>query len=248
MPKSVFERKFQRDIKRVNKRLRTYIDDPESNKNIHDVRVSIRKLDIVFSLLSKKIRMRHGGKIERYREFLKANSSARDCDIIAGHLATLGAYEIGDLENKKKAELSRAAKLARSLKKLPPGLADMPDVKRVDKIANSLVARIEGTLPLVLSDGNRVEELHRMRRDLRKLRHVLNVVPARSRKMFMKKLSKATGRKMELEEMSDLLGSIHDCDITIEYLKGKTDSKQLLKEETSNRELLYQKFIRYVER
>lgn len=94
--------------------------DPENEKNIHDVRVSIRRLDTMFSLLPKKARKRYRGSIEKYREFLRTNSSARDCDIIAGRLAALGAFDMADLQDKKRTEVARAARLARSLKKLRP--------------------------------------------------------------------------------------------------------------------------------
>src|SRR5437867_12058638 len=152
MAKSTFEAKFRQDIKRVNSRLKAYCDNPENEQNIHDVRVSIRRLDATFSLMPKKARRRYRGGIDKYREFLKANSNARDCDIIAGRLAALGASGIVDLRNKKRAGLPRAIRLARSLKKLSPRLAAAPDDEKLDKIAGRLVGRIKKTLPLVLSD------------------------------------------------------------------------------------------------
>lgn len=243
MAKSAFERKFRQNLKRVDKRLEAYLADPNED-NIHDVRVSIRRLDSMFSLLSKKVRKRHSG-IKKYREFLRANSNARDCDIIAGRLAILGAPSMADLQEKKKAELARAVRLARSLEKLQlqPG---EPDCKRTDKMAGRLVGRIKEMLPAVLSDGSRVEELHRMRRDFRKLRYILDAVPG-SRKKYMKKLQKAAGKGVPVEEVQDLLGSIHDCDITIEYLQSK-GARQILGKEIANRRRLYQEFVAYMKR
>jgi hypothetical protein len=63
----------------------------------------------------------------------------------------------------------------------------------------------------------------------------------------MKKLQKATGKDVPLEELQDLLGSIHDCDITIEYLRGKGD-RQVLGKEVASRMRLYKKFVRYMEK
>jgi CHAD domain-containing protein len=248
MPKSAFKRKFRQDLKSVNKRLKAYIDDPEDEKNIHDVRVSIRRLDAMFSLLPKRVRGRYRGRIEKYAELLRANSNARDCDIIAGRLAALGAPSMADLQEKKKAELARAIKMAQQLKKLPTELAGAPDYKRVDKIAGRLVGRIKEKLPPVLSDSSRVEELHRIRRDLRKLRYILDTVPAGSRNIHLRKLAQAAGKNVALEELQDLLGSIHDCDITIEYLKGRPGAGQLLDKENGNRTQLYQKFVRDMEK
>ena len=251
MAKSAFERKFRQDIKRVNKRLKAYIKDPQGEKNIHDVRVSIRRLNATFSLMPKNARSRYRGGIEKYREFLRANSNARDCDIIIGRLAVLGASSSFDLRDKKRAELTRAIILARSLKKLPPRLAVAPDDNRLDKIADRILGRIKGTLPLVLSDDSRVEELHKVRRDLRKLRYILDVAPASGKKKYVKTLRKATGKEIALEELQDLqdlLGSIHDSDITIQYLKGRLEARRHLDREVSNRKQLYQKFVKYMKR
>ena len=66
--------------------------------------------------------------------------------------------------------------------------------------------------------------------------------------MYMKKLVRATGKNMGLAELQDLLGSIHDCDITIEYLKSRPDAMRLLDRERGNRKRLYQKFVRYMKK
>ena len=78
MAKPAFERHFRQNQKRVDRRLGAYLADPENEDNIHDVRVAIRRLDATFSLLPKKVRRRHRAGMEKYREFLKASSNARD--------------------------------------------------------------------------------------------------------------------------------------------------------------------------
>ncbi|HEX2014418.1 MAG TPA: CHAD domain-containing protein [Nitrososphaera sp.] len=244
MAKSAFERKFRQNQRRVNRRLREYIADPGNEKNIHDVRVSIRRLDATFSLLPKKARRRHRAGIEKYRAFLKASSKARDCDIIAGRLSALGDLDTGDLQRKKRAELAKATRLARLLKKLPAiKLGDAPDSKRVTKVVRRIAERICRTMPSVLSDSSKIEELHRLRKDFRKLRYVLEMVPAGERKGYLKK---AIGREVGLKELQALLGLIHDSDITIEYLRGR-GSMQLSSKETTSRMQLYKKFVRYME-
>ena len=245
MAKTVFERKFCQNLRRLDKRLKAYLEDTEKKENIHDVSVSIRKHDIMSSLLSKKVRKRCRPSIKKYREFLRANNSARDCDIITGRLAALGAHVTGDLQKKKRAELLRAVRLARSLKKIQPMQFGAPDSKRTDKIADRLVTRVLETLPVVLSDASRVEELHRIRRNLRKLRYITDVMPHSTKKKYMTKLRRAIGKGESLEELQDLLGSIHDCDITIDYLRTKNDDR-ILGKEIRNRGLLYEKFISYL--
>jgi CHAD domain-containing protein len=231
----------------VDNRLKAYLADPENEDNIHDIRVAIRRLNSTFSLLPKKVRKRYRPGIEKYRKFLRANSNARDCDIIAGRLATLGDHSFADLQEKKRAELARAVKLARLLEKLPCIKLGEPDQKRTEKMAGRLVGRIKTMLPSVLSDGSKVEELHRMRRDLRKLRYILDVVPPDNKKKCMKELQKMIGKNVSLEELQDLLGSIHDCDITIEYLRSK-GVKEILDKEVANRMQLYQKFVSHMKK
>jgi CHAD domain-containing protein len=244
MAKSAFGQKFGQNLRRVDKRLKAYLEDPESEKNIHDVRVAIRRLDATFSLLPKKVRKRRRGGIEKYKEFLKASSKARDCDIIAGRISALGELETAGLQRKKKAELAKATRLARPLKKLQAMKLGAPDVKRVDKVVRRLIGRIRKMEPLVLSDSSKVGELHRLRKDFRRLRYVLELVPAGDRKRYMKK---ASGRNIELNDLQALLGLIHDSDITIEYLRSK-GNEQLLKKEIGNRRQLYKKFVRFMKK
>jgi CHAD domain-containing protein len=248
MAKSVFGQKFRQNVKRVGRRLKAYLADPESEKNIHDVRTAIRRLDATFPLLPKKVRRRYRGGIEKYREFLKASSNARDCDIITDRISTLGDLDTTDLQKKKKIELAKSTRLARPLKRLPPmRLAGAPDGRRIDKVVRRLAGRIGKTLPVVLSDSSRVEELHRLRKDFRKMRYVLEMVPAGDRKGYVKKAFRITGRDIALRELQALLGLIHDSDITIEYLRSR-GSRQLMNREVANRMQLYKKFVRHMKK
>jgi CHAD domain-containing protein len=241
-------RKFQRNLKRIDKRLETYLANPENEKNIHDIRTSVRRLDATFSLLPKKIRKQHRGRIEKYRAFLKASSQARDCDIIVGRVAALAGLDTSDLQKKKNAQLARATMLARSLKKLPPMKITAQNDRRMEKVANRLIEKMGRALPQVLSDASRVEELHGLRKGFRKLRYILEVVPAGDKKRYMKKAGKAAGREIDLKELQTFLGLIHDSDITIEYLHGRQDAKQALDKELAARQQLYKRFVRHTKK
>ena len=245
MANSAFERKFRQNAKRAGRRLVTYLADPQNEENVHEVRTSVRRLDSTFSLLPKKVRTRYRGRIEKYREFLRVSSRARDCDVIVGRVSTLGDLDTTDLQRKKRAELARATRLARSLKPLRP-MRLAQDDRRISKVAHRMIERIGKGLPTVLSHSSKVEELHRLRKDFRKLRYILETVPAADRKRHMKKAARAAGRDLELKELQALLGLIHDSDVTIKYLHGKPGAGRILKKEIGSRKQLYQKFVRHM--
>lgn len=246
MTKTIFERKFEQNLRRVNRRLKAYLADPENEENIHDIRTSIRRMDATFSLLPKKIRKQYRGNIKSYRELLRANSKARDYDIIIGRLKILQASGMeAELNGKKKTVLARAVKLTRSLDKLPQLQLGPADEERLAKISGRLVKRISELIPIVLSDGSKVDELHRMRRNFRELRYTLDVVPPEIRKKYKDSVHKVIGRGVVFRELQDALGSIHDCDITIEYLRSM-NANQILEKEINNRRRFYEKFVKYV--
>lgn len=246
MAKTVFEQNFRHNLKRVDKRLDAYIKDQDNDENIRGVRTALRRLDAAFSLLPKKLRKRNHKKMEKYRKFFKANSKIRDYDMISTRLAALHASDVGDaLKRKRKAELARALKLAKSLKRTAPMKVDgIPDDKfraRTDMLTDRLAGSIKELLPAVLSDSSKVKELHRLRKDCKTLRYILEVAPADSKEKYAKVI-----RGKDLEKMQHLLGAAHDSDVTIEFLKN-TNSR-LAKKEAGNRRQLYLAFVRYMKK
>jgi CHAD domain-containing protein len=250
-----YKQRFRQNVRRVGRRLDAYLADQGTENSIHDVRTSIRRLDVSFSLLPKKLRKRKNRQIKKYRKFFKANSNARDLDIIRGKIAALaegapGAEKLlGQLQKKRKAELGRAGKLGRALKKMQPVQLDssssIPVGKlesRIDRAAGKLGVKINEAFPVVLSDSSKVEELHRLRKDCKKLRYILEMVPPAGRKKYERAVSLA----LALEELQDLLGAIRDSDITIEYLQGSRTkvARELAAREAGNRDRLYRDLVR----
>lgn len=250
-----YKQRFRQNVRRVGRRLDAYLADQGTENSIHDVRTSIRRLDVSFSVLPKKLRKRKNRQIKEYRKFFKANSNVRDLDIIRGKIAALaegapGAEKLlGQLQKKKKAELGRAGKLGRALKKMQPVQLDsgssIPAGKlesRIDKAAGKLGVKVNDAFPVVLSDSSKVEELHRLRKDCKKLRYILEMVPPASRKKYERVVSLA----LALEELQDMLGAIRDSDITIEYLQGSRTkvAGELAAREAGNRDRLYRDLVR----
>jgi CHAD domain-containing protein len=121
---------------------------------------------------------------------------------------------------------------------------------RIDKITDRLSARIEQTLPAVLSDSGKVEELHRLRKDCKKLRYVIEALPSGIAKKYEKKASDAIGKRggsISLEKLQDMLGEIRDSDITLQYLETSKSkiAGELASIEATVRQQLYDEFVKY---
>ena len=127
------------------------------------------------------------------------------------------------LENRRVSKLKEAKVVAVGLRKLSVPKVDKNNIsagkliKRYNKLISNFGSRIQLNLPLVMTDADKVNELHEMRKDCKKLRYLLELVPH----------GKSTGKNVskleeELENMQDLLGAIHDCDAAVAYLKRQT--------------------------
>jgi CHAD domain-containing protein len=237
----------------VDRKLEEYLKDPESEQGVHDIRTSLRRLQASFSLMPKKERKENARQIKACKDFFSANSRVRDCDIIRSRLAADGNFAplAASLDRKRKAGLARALRLARAMEKMPPVAYNAGDKKleaRIDRVAGRLVKRIEERLPVAVADGTKKEELHELRKDLKKLRYVLEIVPGAHKRAHEKKLTAATGAKRgvapRLKELQDALGAVHDADITIDYLKGsrRKEAHVLLQKEIAGRDAAFQKF------
>lgn len=250
-------KKLSDDQSRLKKRLDAYLEASDSDESVHDVRTSIRRLEVLFSMLPKKVRRRNRNKIEKYRKFFRANSKVRDLDVIRSRLAALSPDTtiLDELQKKRKSELAHAAKSAKAMKKVQPiRLDSMPNKKyetRIDKVTKRLSSRIRRTLPVVLSDSGNLQELHALRKDCKKLRYVLEALPADVAKKYENKVSSAIDKQaqgsMLLEKLQDIIGEVRDSDITIQYLKdvrSKT-AGDLIAKESANRRRLYEEFATY---
>ncbi len=222
---------------------------------MHDVRTSLRRLEASFSLLPKKQRRVHSKHISAYKEFFRSNSRVRDCDIIRDRIGSAqGSKMTSLLARRRQSELRRALKLAQQIRKMKPlkqGKIDDEELEqRFDKVARRLISRVKELLPIVISDSQEKQLLHELRKDLKKLRYILEILPDNYRKKYGEKLAKIIGKKDgkdpvagRLQDLQDVLGSIHDADITIEYLQEIKYSGSILDKENGIRGELYQQFV-----
>jgi CHAD domain-containing protein len=109
------------------------------------------------------------------------------------------------------------------------------------KVVVRLRQRIELDLPIVLTNGNKIEELHELRKTCKKLRYLLELASYQNG-INNKEINAVI---TELEDVQDILGSIHDSDTTIAYLKSQPNKvPHILHDEISGNQK-YEDFIQF---
>ncbi len=252
-----FLTKLSENLQRVNNRINKYLKKPNA-KQIHDVRTAIRRLDATFSTLPKKYR--NGSSLSKYvlqcKELFKINSEIRDFDIINEKLQKYASSSQRDsiietLKETRNAKLETAKTIALSLKSIDIAtILDEINVtekeleKRYNKILSRLISDIESTFPVVLAKPLALEELHDLRIACKKLRYMLELLPDEN------KLAVQIGKS--LQKLQDILGSVHDSDFTIGYLRSLPQSSKEIQEiinmENDERRLKFEQFMNYCKR
>lgn len=252
-----FLTKLSENLQSVNNKINKYLKKPNA-KQIHDIRTSIRRLDATFSTLPKKYR--NGSSLSKYvlqcKELFKINSEIRDFDIIIEKLQkypSSGQKDniIEDLKKTKLARLQRAKTIAVPLKSIDTGtildelgVTEKELQKRFIKIVSRLISTIDSIFPVVLSNPQALEELHDLRIACKKLRYMLELLPNNNK--F------AVQTRESLKKIQDSLGSIHDSDFTIGYLKSLPQSpkeiQEIIDKENEYRRLQSERFLNYSKR
>jgi CHAD domain-containing protein len=262
--------KSERNIQRVSNKLDDYIKEP-NEENIHDIRKAIRRLEASYkSIPSKKVRNKK--IIRKYAEYSKKlfsiNSQIRDFDIIGEKLSnfenpdqrdTIESIK-GSLLKQRRTKLNEAISFALELRKLRvPKLTKQIKItnkrskKRLNKQIGKFATRIEHNLPIVENDNEKVTELHELRKDCKKLRYLLELLPDSNGKNQAGEMDDYAPKLMEkLESVQDVLGIIHDYDTMIAYLnrrKGTGTRSTLvnsiitqLKQQRQNK---YEEFVKF---
>jgi CHAD domain-containing protein len=243
----------ERNISRVSNKLDDYLTR-QDEKNIHDIRTSVRRLDACYQTLSKRLRGRKQMKkfVKKSKDLFKINSQIRDFDIIT-ELIGKNNTEHGsrnslvlNFENRRAQKLENAKVIAMGLRKLPLPKVKKKSVpkakltKRFNKLISKLGGRIQLNLPLVTTDPDKVAELHELRKDCKKLRYLFELVSHdNSSGNIISKMEE------ELQNMQDLLGAIHDCDATVVYLKRQKRQKtnEIIEDIVQERKKRYENFL-----
>ncbi|MGA7369998.1 MAG: CHAD domain-containing protein [Nitrososphaeraceae archaeon] len=263
--------KSERNIQRVSNKLDDYIKNPDV-ENIHDIRKAIRRLEASYrSLPSKKVQDKR--VIREYTEYSKKlfsiNSQIRDFDIINEKLSSDEDLAQRDtmksieryLCKQREAKLNEAISFALELRKLRVPeitkkiqISNKRSKKRFSKVIGKFATRIEHNLPIVVNDSKKIAELHELRKDCKKLRYLLELLPEDSDKDQRSGKDNFVSILMEkLENVQDSLGVIHDYDMIVAYLKrhkGKgtrsTLIHSILMKVNRERHNKYKEFVKFV--
>lgn len=251
-----FVKKFQQNKQRVENRVNDYIIN-STEKSIHDVRTSIRRLDASFKLLPRKIRNSYDIRNyhDQYRQLFKINSEIRDIDIIYGRLIRYSSEStpnyrtyLQKLRNTRDKKYKDARKIASTLSNNLLSEITEDDISnnklqlRYNKAVNKISNRIEELFPVVVTNSKKKKELHELRKDNKKLRYLLEILPSKNNR----NLSNISDH---LEEIQNILGAIRDIDITIEHIKRIRPSikdkyyTSMINKEEKERQDLYNKFV-----
>jgi len=251
--------KAERNIRRVDNRLDDYIKNP-NDENIHNIRTAIRRLQATYISLPKKIR-----KKKNIREFVikskglfRINSKIRDYDIISEKLSkdVQSSHQQQNIEllqkllkSQRKRMLNKAKGIALELRKISVAKFRDSDIsqnkleKRFNSIANKFADSIKKNFPIVVADSQKIRELHKMRKDCKKLRYLMELLPENE----SNSKNKISNIIKELEKVQNMLGIIHDYDTTIAYLrqKRKQSMKAIIEKIANIRQKKYEQFVLY---
>jgi CHAD domain-containing protein len=263
----------------VGKRVDEYIKDPKKD-NIHDLRTAIRRLEASYSASPKQIRKKGLKKyVDTSKHLFKLNGEIRDFDIILEKLIKEGQMDEQQLKmvsksikRQKNRKLGKALSIAIDLRKLNTPHLNNDDslydrcmaqkklIKRYNNVVGKFVCRMERNFPIVINNSEKIDELHEIRKDSKKLRYLLELVISNKdrnkgnidKNDVINKNDHGDNHDVsflleKLEKIQDMLGNIHDYDITTAYLKGHESHNFFIAENNIAmiRKNKYEQFVQY---
>ena len=239
-------RKKYRERTRALIELAASLPDRPSPDQIHDLRVDIRRVQMARRLLRRSVR---GSETARQydqalKSVLRATSQLRDLDTLEDtleyHKTGLTKDMLVTLENKR-SDAAAGAKAAIEV------LSDVtaPDLddhslskkklsRRLDRRVTRRVQVVGELLNKVVEDESKADELHTLRKEVKKLRYLLELADNRQ-----DGLRGLTG-------WQESLGAIHDLDVAVAFLES-TEGEfrgKAIRELQRARHSHYVKFVR----
>lgn len=222
------------------------LPDRPTPDDVHDLRVTARRIQMIRRLLPRAVRESpdSSGFDLALRSVMKSTSQLRDLDTL---IETLEAHRAGipdellvSLENQRSDAAARARAPASVLTDITVPDLEPSDVKgkrasrRLRKRVKKGSRSASELLTDVLNDEDKVEELHSLRKEIKKLRYLLELADG------------GAARVPTLTKWQESLGAIHDLDVAISYLEELRfdDRRRAIRELRRARHANYVKFVR----
>jgi CHAD domain-containing protein len=221
------------------------LPDRPSPDQIHDLRVTARRLQVMRRLLPRELRSSEESKRfgEALKSILRATSQLRDLDTLMvtldAHRRNLPAELFVNLENQRSDAAADSGASTDELTAAPPPELRPSSVrgKKLSRRLNNRLSKhinsVAALLPKVVEDESNVQELHTLRKEAKKLRYLLELD------------ERGPPELPALTKWQDSLGVIHDLDVAVDYLhdRGIDPSAKVIGEIKRARHLAYLKFV-----
>jgi len=242
--KVTYQKEFQSDLKRVNSRLESYLEK-QSEDNVHDLRTALRRVETRSQILQKRLRKKElGDYLSLSKRLFKSTTEIRDLDIIKDQLSQrhhLSSNDplIKEINARRKKLVPKSKKLSRKLEGAKPEISsdnikETKLRKKLQKLVSKRDRDITSLLPLVLKGPDRLEELHSLRMNCKKLRYILEATHSDPKRI------------RTLVNWQNYLGKIHDYDVAVQYLSEVKSSPALvtiISEIKKTRNMQYAEFV-----
>jgi CHAD domain-containing protein len=238
-----FAKRYRIGVKELSDLARSLPDRPSPDE-VHRIRVAARRVQAMKGLLPKKSRRSKPGRSFgiALASFLKSTSQVRDLDTLMMTLetekASLPSELMRSLENERSdfAATTRPASQAFSRVEAPsidPSQVDSRRLaRRLGKRIRERAHRVAVLLSIVTSDESKVDELHSLRKEVKKLRYVMELGDVASSELNV------------LAQWQEALGAIHDLDVAIDYLRrGRWKLEPAIEVFRRRRHLIYRRFV-----
>ena len=214
-----FARQYAEGTRALSKMVANLPDRPSPDE-IHDLRVATRRIQMVRGLLPRSLRKSEESKNFDFalKSILKVTSELRDMDTLMGslenHRRSATADLLVNLENQR-CDAATRAKLATGVlgeilasEPDPSGLSGKRLSRRLRKRVRKHSKAAASLLNAVLDDESKVEELHSLRKEVKKMRYLIELA------------DKAPARLSSLAKWQESLGAVRDLDVAITHLEG----------------------------
>jgi CHAD domain-containing protein len=242
---SSFEERYGEKSKALLEFAQTLPERP-SPTAIHDLRVTARRIQVMFRLLPKQALSSESSMMFALvlKSILKATSQLRDLDTL---METLEPYRAGlppevflSLENERSDSAARAKAAMEVLAEAPSSDLDTSEIRgkrlsrRLRKRVRKHGRRAAELLRNVLEDETKVKDLHALRIEVKKLRYLLELG------------SKIPPELPVMTKWQDSLGAIHDLDVAMDYIQRNSmdfTKDRVIHELRGRRHSSYVKFV-----